>query len=75
MLVKSNLPVNKVALWERHPDHPNGEVFIVGEDEYEVAETPQVKALLKRDILVEVVKSSSKRTSSKRSVSRGDSDE
>lgn len=52
--VKSGLPDNRVALWERHPDHPNGEVFIAGEGEHDVAATPAVVERLKRGALVEV---------------------
>ena len=54
MIVKSNLPGNRVALWERHPDHPDGEVLIAGLDEHKVAETPAVKAALRLGNLVEV---------------------
>lgn len=52
--VKSGLPTNRVALWERHPDHPGGEVFIADEKEYQVAETAAVKARLKSGDLIEV---------------------
>ena len=43
-----------VALGERHPDHPEGEVFIVGRGEVEVALTPAVASRLQRGELVEV---------------------
>ena len=75
MIVKSNLPNDRVALWERHPDHPGGEVFIAGEGEHQVGKTPQVKTLLARGVLIEVKSLPKRSTSSKRSVSRGDSDE
>ena len=54
--VKAGDPNNKrVVLWERHPDHPNGEVFIAGgKDTHTVARTPQVAALLANGRLVEV---------------------
>jgi hypothetical protein len=52
--VKSNLPGNRVALWERHPDHPGGEVFVAGPGEFEVAETAAVKKRLNDGWLVEV---------------------
>jgi hypothetical protein len=31
-----------VALWERHEAHPNGEVFIAGDQPVQVARTPRV---------------------------------
>jgi hypothetical protein len=52
--VKSSLPGNQVALWERHPDHPGGEVFVAGPDEFEVAETAAVKKRLNDGWLVKV---------------------
>lgn len=52
--VKSNLDGTRVALWERHPDHPDGEVFIAGDRVVEVAETTAVRDRLKQDILVKV---------------------
>lgn len=54
MVVKSNLPGRDVALWERHPDHPGGEVFIAGFGNVEVAETAAVKSALRRGTLIEV---------------------
>lgn len=44
-----------VALWERHPEHPGGEVFLAGGGVFEVALTPAVEARLRdgRLILVE----------------------
>jgi hypothetical protein len=43
----------KVALWERHPQHPEGEAFVVNEDvSREVAETPTVKRLIAEGVLV-----------------------
>jgi len=52
--VKSNLSANQVALWERDPAHPGGEVFIAGPGEHEVGETAAVKARLKDGWLVKV---------------------
>jgi hypothetical protein len=53
--VKSNLEdKSKVALWERHKDHPNGEIFIADDKEHQVAETPAVKLALKEEKLVKV---------------------
>lgn len=45
---------NQVALWERHPAHPGGEVFIAGAGEFEVATTPAVEARLRNGRLVQV---------------------
>jgi hypothetical protein len=41
-----------VALWERHPAHPGGEVFLAGPGEFEVAMTPAVEARLRNGRLV-----------------------
>lgn len=44
---------NKVAFWERHIDHWNGEAFVSNDGlVYEVAETPAVKAALGEGRLV-----------------------
>lgn len=40
-----------VALWERHPDHPGGEVFLYGDAIFEVARTPAVEARLRSGVL------------------------
>jgi len=45
---------NQVALWERHEDHPDGEVFVYGADPFTVALTPRVQRLLNRGALVNV---------------------
>lgn len=34
---------DRVALWERHPDHPKGEIFLAGDTVATVAETPAVR--------------------------------
>jgi len=48
----------KVVLYERHPDHPNGEVFIHGNDTvHKVAETTLVKQRIHEGLLVEVTAS------------------
>lgn len=53
--VRSNLKnKNRVALWERHPDHPGGEVKIADERVYEVAETQTIRDALKNGVLTEV---------------------
>lgn len=43
---------SQVVLWERHPGHPAGEVFLAGEGSFEVALTPAVKARLQDGRLV-----------------------
>jgi hypothetical protein len=49
--VKSNNG-DRVALFERHPDHPNEEVLITGDEPFIVAETPEVlKALSERRLV------------------------
>src|SRR5690606_27066136 len=40
--VRGNRP-GRVAFWERHPDHPDGEVFIGGTSTGVVAETDSVR--------------------------------
>lgn len=41
-----------VALWERHPAHPGGEVWLSGAGEFDVAATPAVEARLRDGVLV-----------------------
>jgi len=44
---------DRVTLWEVHPDHPTGEVWIVGDGtSHEVASTPRVLALLTAGALI-----------------------
>lgn len=46
----------KVVLWEVHPEHPHGEVYISGDGRsVQVAQTPAVQAHLTRGDLVQVV--------------------
>lgn len=45
---------NKVVLWEVHSDHPEGEVFVAGAMEKQVAETPLVLRRLSENQLVKV---------------------
>jgi len=45
---------NRVALWERHPAHPHGEVWLAGAGEYDVAATPAVMSRLRNGTLVKV---------------------
>lgn len=53
MQVKAAEP-GTVALWEVHPAHPGGEVFIASEKPVEAALTPAVKARLKDGRLLAV---------------------
>lgn len=46
----------KVALWERHPDHPHGEVYVAGDKPVEVARTGEVLLRLRNKTLIEVDK-------------------
>lgn len=52
--VKSGRNDNRVALWERHPDHPEGEVWVAGDTVVRVAQTSAVLKGLKDGDLVEV---------------------
>ena len=51
--VKATDP-ERVALWERSADHPDGEVFVYGADPFTVALTPRVQRLLNSGVLVKV---------------------
>ena len=45
----------RALLWEKHPDHPNGEIFIAGNGAtVEVARTIQVNAYIEQQKLVVV---------------------
>lgn len=44
----------RCALWERDPAHPDGEVFVSGEQTFQVALTAFVQRKLKTGDLVEV---------------------
>lgn len=58
-----NAGEKKAILWEQHPDHPDGEVFIKsGSDVMEVARTQQV-ALRIKDGYLTVVDEPAKKTS------------
>lgn len=53
MRVRSNLAdKSKIALWERNPAHPTGEVLITGEQAFEVGDTPAIRAALRLGTLV-----------------------
>lgn len=54
--VKSALNSNDVALWDKHPDHPTGEIFVAGDEVVEAAETPRVLQALGNGRLEKVVK-------------------
>lgn len=55
--VKASSEDGKVVLWERHPEQPDGEVFISGDGkEYRVSRTHEVEIRLKNGSLVEVAK-------------------
>lgn len=48
-----DLAEGQVALWERDPEHPGGEVYVVaGGDECRVAETPAVAEAIANKRLV-----------------------
>lgn len=53
ILVKAVDP-ERVALWERHADHPNEEAWVAGEDAVLVALTPLVRKKLDQGVLVRV---------------------
>lgn len=52
--VKSGLKGSQVALWERDPRHPDGEVYLAGAGTAEVALTGRVQRYLKDGRLVRV---------------------
>jgi hypothetical protein len=66
IFVKSTLPVerdggSRVALYEAHPDHPEGEAFVAGEFAVEVAETGEVLKALSEGRIVKSTKSEAKK--------------
>ena len=53
--VKAGNPASRrVALWERSPDHPHGEVYVAGDRVVEVAVTQEGARRLANKTLVEV---------------------
>ncbi len=44
----------RVALWERHADHPNEEAWVAGEDAVLVALTPLVRKKLDQGALIRI---------------------
>jgi|GEM_PF-4999166 len=51
ILVRAGDPT-RVGLWEVHPDHPGGEVYVCGTDTYSVAPTRLVRHKLNNGDLV-----------------------
>jgi hypothetical protein len=51
--VKSGRNDNRVALWEKHPNHPDGEAWVAGDTVVRVAQTSAVLKGLKDGDLVE----------------------
>ena len=49
--VKSNVK-NHVALWQKHPAHPSGEVFVAGAIVATVANTDEVQIRLRNEFIV-----------------------
>lgn len=48
--VKSNV-TNRIALWQKHPAHPGGEVFVAGDIVALVANTDEVQTRLRNELL------------------------
>jgi len=53
------------TFWERHPDHPNGEIFVSGDATAKAARTTTVARLLAAGELVEVKPAPRRRKRSK----------
>lgn len=49
--VKSNVE-NRIALWEKNPAHPGGEVFVAGAIVATVAATDEVQTRLRNDFII-----------------------
>ncbi len=43
LTVRSTRTDNRVALFERHPSHPNGEAFVASQAPVNVGDTPLVR--------------------------------
>jgi hypothetical protein len=52
--VTSGLGNNDVALWEKHPKHPDDEIYVAGDAEVEAAETSRVMQAIAEGRLVKV---------------------
>ena len=50
----NQLKEGRVGLWDRNPAHPNGEVFVAGEGEFEVGDTSEVRLAIAQKRIVEV---------------------
>lgn len=62
MTVAATRDDGRVALWEKHPDHPDGEVYVAdGTGGCEVARTPAVLRALAEGRLIEVTLASQHR--------------
>ena len=44
----------RVAVWERNPDHPTGEIYIASAGTYAVAQTAGILSALREGSLIEV---------------------
>lgn len=71
IFVKAADESGRVALWEKHPSHPDGEVFIAGTAVVEVAKTPDVLERLSRGVLVEVTKTGKEKTAASATGGKG----
>ncbi len=55
--VKSTLADDRLALHEFHPEHPDGEAYVYGDEEKTVARTQRVQRALAEETLMRVTKS------------------
>lgn len=53
MVTVKSAVTDRIALWQKHPDQPGGEVFVAGDIVAQVALTDEVKLRLRNDILAE----------------------
>jgi hypothetical protein len=70
IFVRSTLPTEKdggsrVALYDAHSDHPEGEAFVAGSKPVEVAKTPEVLRAMSEGRIEQVSKSEAKSESGK----------
>lgn len=72
--VTSALENDKVALWEKHPDHPgpDHEIFVAGDVEVEAAETARVLRAIADGRLAKVEKKSGSASSPSKSSGKAD---
>lgn len=52
--VRTKQGFSGAGLWERHPDHPGGEVFVAGSAVVQVARTPMAERQIRQGVLVVV---------------------